>query len=204
MKFPSSFQRPTQRRHRGFTLIELLVVVAIIAILTAVSVGGFGKVMNMVKSTKSKKMAVELAAAVSMYYNDYDTLPVDNNGGDWTGNTVDDSEFLSILAAKGDVARNSRKNNYIGDMQQAKRGPRGTYEDGIDFETDPVNPTLTDSWGQPYYVIMDSDYNEEIENPIASDSVRTIRGKRCIVYSRGRPGRNGEENSIESEFIKSW
>ena len=193
----------SRRRSTGaFTLIELLVVVAIIALLAAGSVGGYGKIMNMVKSATAKKVAVELAASISSYYADYDTLPVTATGSDWEGTTVEDTDFLAVLAAKGDVKMNSKKHDYLDGFKQAKITD-GVPKDGIDY-SDPTAPKLVDPWGQAYKVKMDTNFDGEIENPISSDSTPILRGKRCIVYSPGRPGPNNTENTVESEFIKSW
>lgn len=193
----------SRRRSNGaFTLIELLVVVAIIALLAAGSVGGYGKVMNMVKAATAKKVAVELAASVSSYYADYDTLPVTATGSDWDGDTKDEADFLAVLAATGDVKMNSKKHNYLDGFKQAKVTD-DMVKDGIDF-SDPTAPKLYDPWGQPYIVYMDTNYDGEIQNPIDGDTPAILRGKRCIIYSTGRPGPQNAPNTVTSEFIKSW
>lgn len=194
------------RRHavRAFTLIELLVVVAIIALLAAGSVGGYGKIMNMVKANAGKKLAVELAGAVSGYYSTYDTLPVTGTtgGGDEELNTLEDTDFLAVLAAKGDVKMNSRKLDFLEGFQQAK-ARAGSYENGLDF-SDEAAPKLYDPWGQEFMVRMDTNHDGEIENPIPGEEPAIIRGKKCLVWSTGRPSSNGTKNEVPSEYLKSW
>jgi prepilin-type N-terminal cleavage/methylation domain-containing protein len=207
MKLTPLSQINNRRVNAGFTLIELLVVVAIIALLAGGSVAAYGKVMNMVKKNTSQKVCVELASAVSSYFADYERLPISATGtsSDFTNNdTAEDGEFLGILAAKGEVKLNARHINYIEGMQQAKN-TGGKYSNGINFEESESSPTLTDPWGHGYRVVMDADYNGEIENPELGGSgavnpVQKIRGKKCIVYGAGLDG-NFE---TWSDNPKSW
>ena len=200
----SPLANPIHRRAvRAFTLIELLVVVAIIALLAAGSIGAYGKFMNSVRATAGKKLAVELAGAVSSYYSTYDTLPITGTagGGDEELNTLDDTDFLAVLAAKGDVKMNSRKLDFLEGFQAAK--PKaGSYEGGVE-SSDPASPKIYDPWGQEYIVIMDTNFDGEIENPLGEEPT-IIRGKKCIVYSTGRPGSNGAKNEVKSEYLTSW
>lgn len=197
----------TRRTSTGFTLIELLVVVAIIALLAAGSVGAYGKFINSVKEKSTAKYCVEIAGAISSFYADYDTLPVANTGSDWEGDT-EDADLIAVLIGSSDSETAKKKNprhiNYLDGFKQAKKGRvAGTFEDGIDY-SDPSAPKIYDTWGQALKVVMDTDFNGKIENPITSDSVKDIRGKKAIVYSTGRPGEGNQPNTNEQNFIKSW
>ena len=207
MKLTPLSNNTGRRAPAGFTLIELLVVVAIIALLAGGSVAAYGKVMNMIKKNTSQKVCVELAAAVSSYFADYERLPTSTTGtsADFINNdTSQDGEFLGILSAKGDIKLNPRNINYIEGMQQAKLAA-GKYTNGINFEESETAPTLTDPWGNGYRVIMDADYNGSIDNPELGGSgsttaIQKIRGKRCIVYG---PGLDGNFETW-SDNPKSW
>jgi hypothetical protein len=47
---------------------------------------------------------------------------------------------------------------------------------------------LFDAWGQPYFIVFDDDYNDEIPNPIVPvipGDAPIIRGVKSVVYSSG-------------------
>lgn len=205
MKIPALSRLSRSKHARGFTLIELLVVVAIIALLAAGSVGGYGKIMNMVKSAASKKLAVEIAGGVTTYYSDYDTFPVGDAGSDHT--SEEGSEIYAILTATGDDAKtkNSRKINYLDGMQIAKPGKGGgNPEGGIDYESGSV-PQVYDSWGNEFTVITDNNIDGKIDNPDGRDGQPSeVRGKKVLVFSPGRKGENGDINTNWSDYIKTW
>jgi hypothetical protein len=172
--------------------VMLMLVLALLLLLAAVNFpqGRFIKV----KRNTSQKVCVELASAVSSYYADYERFPLlnDASGRDLTLDATTQSKMLGTLAAKGDVKLNARHINYIEGMQQAKRVD-GKVVNGIDFEGDEALPTLVDPWGKRYIMILDSDFNGEIDNPellgIGGDARWSkIRGKKCLVYGAGPDG----------------
>ncbi len=190
------------RPSRGFTLIELLVVIAIIAMLAAGVVGGYGKVMKMFKNKAAQQVCVQVAGSIQNYFGEYDTLPDKGEGGDFEGDTKAGA-FIGVLADANpqDSTKNPKHIKFLEGLKQAKRGSNGLPQDGIDLDTDPTMPTIWDPWGQEYKVVMDTDFNGEIENPDNSDTlVKKIRGKKAIVYSAGADG-NWE---TWNDNAKSW
>ncbi|MBP7949153.1 MAG: type II secretion system protein [Verrucomicrobiales bacterium] len=190
---------PFSRHRQGFTLIELLVVVAIIALLAVGIISGYTKITKGAKVKASQMVCVQVANAVSQFYSDYEGLPTEVGGED-TEQTSMEGDLIAILLAKGEVAKNPRKLNYLEGMKQAKKGSSGAFEDGLDFESDPTKPTLLDPWGQAYKIKMDSDLNNEIENPEKDATPKIIRGKRCIVWAPG-PDKNYD---TWNDNVKSW
>ena len=67
----------TYRRNtrRGFTLIELLVVVLIIAILAAIALPQYQKVVEKSRVAEAKNMLYDLAHARQLYYLEHNTWP---------------------------------------------------------------------------------------------------------------------------------
>jgi hypothetical protein len=185
------------RAHHG----ALLLVVVILVLLV---VSNSPRIMKPVKKNTSQKVCVEVASAVASYYADYERFPVDELNRDLTLDAAAQSKMLGILAAKGDVKLNPRNINYVEGMQQAKN-VGGKVMNGIDFEGDEALPTLMDPWGKHYIVLLDGDYNGEIDNPellgIGGDKlVPKIRGKKCLVYGAGRDG----DYETWADNPKSW
>lgn len=163
-----------------------------------------------VPSTKEKvagKFAVEIGGAISSFYADYDRLPIDLPNVDWMGTTGDKNGLVPILvAAEGPEVkeRNFKTINYLDGFMQAKSGDSGKMIHGIDYETNPLEPAIYDPWGQPFIVILDTDKDGVIANPLRSGGALPIRGKRGIVYSTGPPNADGSRNRDEAKFITSW
>jgi prepilin-type N-terminal cleavage/methylation domain-containing protein len=207
MKTTQPAPRQTQS---GFTLIELLTVVAIIALLAGGSVGAYSKFINTVKASATQKNCVEIAGAVSTFYRDYDSLPVTQTGGRDESLSTDDASFAAILVGSKSnndaLKKNSRGINYLEGFKQAKRGKGGEPEDGIDYEGSADSPSIYDLWGNPYEVVLDSNFDGEIDNPVTKNTggITKIRGKRAIVYSKGRPSDGNRQSTSETNWIKSW
>ena len=100
--------------------------------------------------------------------------------------------------------RNPKTINFLEGFKQAKKEVFGKMVDGIDVDTDPLAPAIYDPWGQPFIVIMDTDKDGVITNPLKVGAVLLIRGKKAIVYSTGPPNADGTRNTDESEFIITW
>ena len=159
------------------------------------------------KPDPAKKFAVEIAGAISSFSAEYDRLSIDLLSVDWVGTTGDKKGLVPVLAAaKGPHVKdwNLKEINYLDGFRQAKRDDSGKMVCGIDYETDPLEPAIYDPWGQPYIVIMDTNKDQVIANPLKSRGDAVFRGKRGIVYSTGPPNADGTRNTDESNFITSW
>jgi general secretion pathway protein G len=66
---------------KGFTLIELLVVIAIIATILGVALPNFLGARERARDTKRKAEINQLKSALRLYYNDYQSYPLNFNGG---------------------------------------------------------------------------------------------------------------------------
>lgn len=87
-------------RRRGFTLIELLVSVAIIAILSAISISIYGSLTTNARDARRKLDLQNIAQALEIYYQKNNTYPVtnwvySNAGASWIPNLVPD--FISSV-----------------------------------------------------------------------------------------------------------
>jgi hypothetical protein len=166
-----------------------------------------GNFIGSVKEKSTEKMAVEIAGALSWFYSECDVLPIDSPGADWVGTTGEKNGLIAVLiGAEKPIGklRNHNKINYLDDFKPAKKDDSGRMVDGIDALTHPLEPAIYDRWGQPFIVILDTNFDSVIASPLKSEGVLLIRGKKGIVYSTGPPNADGTRNTDESKFITSW
>jgi prepilin-type N-terminal cleavage/methylation domain-containing protein len=159
------------QKHRGFTLVELLVVITIIAVLASLGVAGGLGALQKARKTTALATATNIVTGIRQFYGDYSILPdpssatEDNtgSGSHYATDTAGSSgtELIEILSGLEDdtagSVQNDRKLNYLS-IKDAKNS-RG----GVDYSADgnTVN-ALFDPWGEPYYIVMDYDYDERL------------------------------------------
>lgn len=189
MKNPASI-----RRSKGFTLIELLVVITIVAVLAAMSFAGVNAALKKAKTTQGRVAASSLAQAVNNFYSEYSRLPdlssevrTDNGEG---------VQLLRVLLAEegsGSDIDNTRGINFLS-IQEGK-GRRG----GLYYGTGGGNEVqgLYDPFGQPYTVILNTDYEDVLNFQVGSRSYR-LRGEQVAVYSAGADMELGTTDDVTS------
>ena len=185
---------PRRSRLAAFTLIELLIVIVIIAILAAVAFPVYGMVMETVRKTEAEKDVQDLKQAISIYRLEYGKLPYDGQQ-DVELNTEDD-DIISILAGVEGHPLNTRGHPFY-EGKRAKDASGGEPVGGIHGEGD--NLKMADPWGQPYYIIIDANYDNEVQNPVSGGVLRQT----IIVWSKGKPRIKGTENGPE-DWHTSW
>ena len=68
------------KKQQAFTLVELIIAMAIIAILTGLTIRYFGTVQNKTRDSRRKQDIQAIASALEMYYNDFDHYPYAQGG----------------------------------------------------------------------------------------------------------------------------
>jgi prepilin-type N-terminal cleavage/methylation domain-containing protein len=190
------------RRRRGFTLIELLVVIAIIAVLAAAGFGAALIGINKAKKTKGIATASAIEQAVNAFYDTYGRLPDPSNSAS-QDETIDTKQqqgvdLITILMGKetDSPLQNDKKIKFL-EVNEGKGG-----KGGLIYNTNGTIDGLFDPWGNGFKVVLDFDYDEEIEAPAESmpqnATDRIKRGRRVLVYSLGIDEQGG------SETIKNW
>ncbi len=186
---PAPDPSPTPCVERIARVCLVILIVWLLFVCFVSTLGGF-KVLKMRPAATARKMCVECAGAITSFYSDYNHLPLPllSNSADWAG-TLDEPGLLSCLS--GD-SNNPRKLNYIDGLRTAQLVD-GQYINGIHFGDDPDHTTLTDPWGHPYRILMDTDDDGAILNPATSalpnvHLPKQIRGKRAIIWSAGPDG----------------
>lgn len=161
---------------RGFTLIELLVVVVIIAILVSLAVPAINTVMKKAQILKVKVTLKDIQTAITSYRTEYNRFPIDPNNMSGSGDTdiepfLTDGQsnpMINILMANVDTSGGSVNMNPKGikflDLPYAKNNQFGIIDtSGGSGQGSPVQ--LVDSWGLPYKVLLDTNFDNRIENP---------------------------------------
>jgi prepilin-type N-terminal cleavage/methylation domain-containing protein len=192
MKLP---QVTSPRGRHGFTLVELLVVITLIAVLAGVSVPVYNSIMKNMRVTQTRVLAVSLQNSVKGYYTEYQKYPVPSTGGSETEAIRTDSMLIPALMGK-DPITNPRQIPFLPELKDAtETGKYGLIMEGGGA----TSARVVDSWGEEYFVIMDLDYNNEVENPDV-DSASSTLYQTILVYSGGedREPENWDDN------VMSW
>ncbi|MEI6605585.1 MAG: type II secretion system protein [Verrucomicrobiota bacterium] len=185
---------PASRRRRGFTLIELLVVIAIIVVLAAAGFGAGIVAMNNAKKIASVATAKALETAVNNFYTEYGSLPdvperVKTDGGEGV-------RLLNILLGKEE---NSSKMQNLRMLPLLQVVETKTRTKGLLYSANGRSAEgLYDSWGSPFSVQMDVNYEERLRISLGGKT-ELLNGRRVAVYSPGADKQLGT-----ADDVKSW
>lgn len=189
-----------QQASRGFTLVELLVVISIIIVLAAMAFGAANLAMNKAKKTQALNVETALQTAIDAYYNDYSKLPSVGANTDEIDTTSEAGKQLIVILlgkenSSGSSMQNPKQIPYLSVQEgKAKKGgliysKNGTGASAIEGIYDP--------WGNPYKIVMDTDYDDEIQDPIKPGQI--IRNKHCIIYTLGP-----DKKPNTADDVKTW
>jgi prepilin-type N-terminal cleavage/methylation domain-containing protein len=195
------------RARRGFTLVELLVVIAIISVLAAAGFAAANGAMTKAKKTSAGATAISLQEAIKQFTNTYGYLPeVGNSGGAMdvqiTTDNSDGQQLLRILLGKENpgggganaTVQNTRGINFL----EVKEAKENVKRDGLLYGSDKTSITgLYDPFGNPFVVVLDTDYNDTIEFNLGGPV--KLNGRKVAVYSAGSDRKPGTK-----EDIKTW
>jgi prepilin-type N-terminal cleavage/methylation domain-containing protein len=198
-----------QPTHRGFTLVELLVVIVIIAVLSALGFAVGTGALQKARMVTAQSSATNVANAVEAFYSEYHLLPdptgasADNSSSPYE--TVDDSngtDLLDILAGfedDTDDMQNDRKVKFLS-VKEAENPKKG----GIVYNsTGDKVVGIYDSWGQPFFLVLDYDYDGRLVFTPSSKYTydAKLNNKRVAVYSLGT---NSPDDAKRKDLVKTW
>jgi len=189
-------------RKAAFTLMELLLVIVIIVILLGLAFPVFQGVLERAKKMQAKNDVTQIVTAVNAFYTEYgkyplvtDDTPIANNSdllytlrgvayGANLGNAVNTRQIVFISPAE-DTSQTNPK---------GKIGSTGQFYD---------------PWGQPYKIVIDGNYDNQITNPYTADTGAgpgTLR-QGVLAWSYGKDtklGNNGDGKYKNSDDVISW
>jgi prepilin-type N-terminal cleavage/methylation domain-containing protein len=146
----SSFIPP--RKACGFTLIELLVVIAIIAILAGLGFAGLQGAMESGRKAQARNDVQQIAAAIRAFELEYGRQPDSQTSSDqWIS---DNSSVVKALIGE-DEDLNPKGIRFL-EVKNAKGTPPKA---GVD----PSSKTFYDPWGEPYFLKLNTDYDNVVE-----------------------------------------
>jgi prepilin-type N-terminal cleavage/methylation domain-containing protein len=151
----------------AFTLIELLVVIMIVAVLMGLAFPVFQGVQNQAKKTQARNDLMQIVTAVNAYYTEYGKYPLtpatpaDTTYGATTTNEQLFNELRSVTARQ-----NPREIVFLSppDVKDVNN-PRA----GISSAPAPAGQYF-DPWGNPYMIRVDTDYDNQVNNPYAQNA----------------------------------
>jgi prepilin-type N-terminal cleavage/methylation domain-containing protein len=182
----------------GFTLIEMLVVIGIIGILASLAVPAATGVMKKAKKVKTSAALKDVQLGVKNYQAEYNRYPLK------AGMTAEDpialdegSTLLKILLGENEQKLNPRQITYI-EPPMGKNGSGGLVGNEGSYG-------LMDSWGKPYQVVMDGNYDNKISNPDSRNEDQSISSGApanlpigVIVFSYGEDKKPNTKDDVAS------
>ena len=194
------FSNTTKRKLSAFTLIELLIVIVIIAILASVAFPVTALVMEQARKAEAKNEVTNLVNAIKMYDLEYGKLPFQAGEGgesDLEMDTFQDN-IISVLAGYNVDGLNPRLKPFY-EGKTAKNSDAQKPAGGL-FGSD-EQLQLADPWGNEYYITIDSNYDNIIQDLPGSEG-EDVRQK-VAVWTKGKIDASGEEEPIK-KWIRSW
>jgi len=144
----------------------------------------------------TKATGTALATSVESFLTESGYLPVPEKEGSSLdlGFVTDEGpgvQVLRILTGK-DPERNPRGVPYLRTREGKDRKNGLIYEEGTGKVTGMFDP-----WGNPYQMVFDTDYNEEIVVNIMGKP-ETVKGQHVLVYSAGKDRKLGTADDVRS------
>ena len=190
----------TMKRHlgctrQGFTLIELLVVIAIIGILAGILIPGLNGAFKAAEKRRALGQIKDLEGAFRAYFSEYGEFSPGWNNKDGAYSTqnsraegrplVDALLNIGTDAGKGKTTGVNYKGIVFLEMDSASReiyDAKGEYQD---------------PWGNPYEILLDLNFDDEISSGTGSQQTKDIKAK-VAVQSRGPDGKWGTKDDLRT------
>ena len=200
-------------RVSAFTLIELLVVISIIIVLMGLLFPAFRGVQDQAKKTQAKNDLTQIVTAVNAFYTEYGRYPTASATDVTFATTPTNDQLFDVL-----------RNNAAGSNSAivASMNPRGIVFASPPSVKDASNPRsgigstgqYYDPWGPAagkaasgiYHVRVDSDYDNQVDNPynpnVGAGPDRVRQG--VAAWSLGKDGVEGTTDFKASDDVISW
>lgn len=185
-----------QKSDRGaFTLMELLVVITIIMILAGMAFPGAKGVLDRARKAGAENQALQVRSSIAAYYTEYRRYPLASTGGGESAIRTNETLMDILLGADGNKYNPRGISFFAG--KKAKGGKGGLVMSGSG------GGKLVDPWGELFYVIMDTDYNNRVTAPFSktNEAGNNEIPQNVIVWSTGP---DGAESDDVKDNITTW
>lgn len=185
----------TMKRHfagarQGFTLIELLVVIAIIGLLAGILIPGLNGAFRAAEKRRALGQMKDLEGAFKAYFTEYGEFSPgweDSDKGYSTKNFEVVNALLNIDTAAGQGK--TKGVNYKGIVfLELDAGAREIYDDKGEFR---------DPWGNPYEILLDLNFDDEIAAGTGKNQTKAIKSK-VAVQTAGADGKWGTKDDLRT------
>ena len=171
-------------------------VITIIGILAAMAFPGAKGVLDKARKAATENMALQVRTAISAYYTEYRRYPVPKGSSGETTIRSDETLMDILLGADGNKYNPRGISFYSGKKAKGSKGGLVMNSGG--------GGQLVDPWGELFYVIMDTDYNNRVEAPFSKKGDQggnnTVPDN-VIVWSTGP---DGPEADDDKDNITTW
>jgi prepilin-type N-terminal cleavage/methylation domain-containing protein len=195
-----------RRGRSAFTLVELLVVMGIITALAGLLFPVAGSVQRQVKKVKTKTLFASLKMGVDMFYSEYQRMPQltgASGGGDLSFRSDQPMGRELVSALTGDVDDDTAKRLNPKSLSFCEFSEKQMRDNNVNG----YGGYIVDGFGNPFYVIMDYDYDGKINRNAISEIPSRYRPQGDIksnfaAWSRGPAKDVGSMTA--SDVVASW
>jgi hypothetical protein len=145
------------------------------------------------REPSGRVMASSLASAVENFYGEYNRLP-DVGGDRFQTNGPAGKKLLEILLVMEGPQPEPQNGRSVIFLQGKEAKGR---KDGIAYGPDDSVEGVFDVFGNPYTVVLNSEYEDELVFQYGGQSVK-LRGKQVAVWSVGEDGKEGTKDDLKS------
>jgi type II secretory pathway pseudopilin PulG len=187
-----------------------MVVIAIVVVLAGLMFPAVQSVLERAKKVQAKNDLTQIVTAVNAFYTEYGRYPTTfaTDAAATYGGSTSSKALFDELRAKNtsSTALNSRQIVFISPGEDGTlANPKGKIGSDGQFH---------DPWSSPYWVEMDADYDNQVDNPYNADTgagpAKVRQG--VIGWCVGRDtklGNNGDNafksaNGVQSDDVISW